>query len=72
MSNNVNTILFERARDLQEYFTGQVQERILDRDMEAGDLEALKMHVAEYEAERMLQEEQEDLGYPFDEVTDVN
>lgn len=59
MSHEVNTILIERAGDLIDYFAGTYVARVLQRDVDANDLEALKFHVSEYEAQRMIEEEQE-------------
>lgn len=59
MSHEVNTILLERAQDLMEYFAGTYVERVLQRDVDAMDLEALKYHISEYEAQRTMEEERE-------------
>lgn len=57
MSNNVNTNLLERAADLIDYWEGTVHARVLERDIDANDLEALKYHVSQAEAEMQMQED---------------
>ena len=57
MSNNVNTELLERAADMIDYWAGTLHERILTRDIDSNDLEALAYHVAQSEAEMRLQED---------------
>lgn len=57
MSNQVNTNLLEKANEMCEYWTGTMHERVIQRDIEANDLEALQYHVAEAEREMRLQED---------------
>lgn len=59
MSNQVNTLLLEQAGDLIDYYEGTYVARVLRRDVEANDLEALKFHVSEYQAQRFMEEERE-------------
>lgn len=63
MSNNVNSRLLEEAYELIEYFTSTYIERILQRDIDANDIEALAWHVKEYRVQKEFEEEQELLGY---------
>jgi hypothetical protein len=58
MSNVTNDILMDRAREQCEYWTGTMHERIIQRDIEANDLEALHYHVAEAEKEMHMQEDE--------------
>lgn len=55
MSNNVNTNIMERAAEVLEEVTGTIWEGIIQRDIDANDLEALAYHVREAEAELALQ-----------------
>ena len=55
MSNKVNTDLFEQANEVMEYFTNTVLERIIERDIKANDLEALKKHVEEGYAQMKME-----------------
>ena len=57
MSNQTNTLLLEWAGELMEYFTGTVAERVLQRDIDAGDLEALRFHVSEYAAQKAIEDD---------------
>lgn len=56
MSNITNTKLLEEAYELQEYFASNLWDRVLQRDIDAGDLEALYYHVREARAERYMEE----------------
>lgn len=62
MSNNVNTELLERASELIENYNGGLWDRILQRDIDAGDLDALKYHVHEAEAQKAIEDENDLLG----------
>lgn len=41
MSNQVNTLLIEEAKELSEFWTGTMHQAILDNLIESNDLEAL-------------------------------
>lgn len=56
MSNLQNDILMERVHDLLEYWAGTMHQRILDRDLNANDMEALQYHSDQAWKEMMLQE----------------
>lgn len=56
MSNNINTILLERAADMIDYWDNTVQSKILEQLVEANDLEALVVEVAKAEAMASQQE----------------
>lgn len=62
MSNQLNTELIERVQELCEYWAGTMHERVLQRDLDTDDFEALKYHADQAQAEMRLQE---------DEATDV-
>jgi len=57
MSNQSNERLAEVAREFMEELTGTIWERLLERDLEANDLEALRYHIAQAQAELAIQEE---------------
>lgn len=57
MSKETNDILLERAREAQEYWTGTMWERIIQRDIDTNDLEALRYHLTESDREIAIQEE---------------
>ena len=57
MSNDVNTILCERAAEQMEYWAGTMWERIIQRDLDTDDWEALRYHVVLAEKEMALQED---------------
>lgn len=56
MSNQANTQLMERAQEAMEYWTGTMHERVLQRDIDSGDVEALRYHLVEAEREMAIQE----------------
>lgn len=56
MSNKYNDELLDRVREAMEYWTGTMHERILQRDLDADDLEALRHHLVEAEREMAIQE----------------
>lgn len=60
MSNQVNTELFERAADLMDYWAGTMHERLIQRDLDSDDLEALKYHVDVAWKEMQLQEDEKE------------
>lgn len=62
MSNTINDDLQEQAAELIEEYAGTLWARILVRDLEAGDLEALKFHVSQAKAQSQLEAEAELLG----------
>jgi hypothetical protein len=61
MSNTTNSNLIEQANELMEYFTGTYVERVIQRDVESGDLEALRFHIAEYEAQINFERDESDV-----------
>lgn len=74
MSNTVNDTLIERAREQQSYWESTVWDRIIQRDLDANDLEALRYHVAQAEKEMAMQEDHPGNGsFPpvMDEASDV-
>ena len=62
MSNQINTDLLEQANEVMEYFTSTVLERIIERDIKANDLEALRLHVNEGLAQMRMEYDAELLG----------
>lgn len=57
MSNSSNEALYDLAREFMEEFTGTLWERVIERDIAASDLEALKYHLSEAKKELAIQEE---------------
>lgn len=57
MSHENNTLLLEWANELMEYFTGTYVERVLQRDIDANDLEALRYHVSEYASQKAIEDD---------------
>lgn len=57
MSTDSITQLLEQASELLEEVTGTMWERIIQRDLDTQDYEALKYHVARAESELAMQEE---------------
>ena len=64
MSNTTNDKLMDSAQDMLEYWAGTLWERIIQRDLDANDLEALHYHVAQAYKEYSIQED----GWVYDEV----
>lgn len=60
MSNSTNDKLLDDVQDLMSYWEGTLWERVMQRDIDANDLEALRYHVSEAYKEMALQETQED------------
>lgn len=56
MSNSTNTILLERAAACIDYFQDKLPAKVIERDIDYNDLEALAQHVHEAEAEISRQE----------------
>lgn len=56
MSNTTNSDLMERAQEQLEYWTGTMWERLIQRDLTQNDLESLRYHLRQAEAEQSLQE----------------
>jgi hypothetical protein len=56
MSHNINIELLERAAEMVDYFVDKLPAQLIERDMEANDLESLAVHVAQAEAEASRQE----------------
>lgn len=61
MSEQSNTNLFERASEVIDYFENELPARVIQRDIDANDLEALAVHVKEAEAMIAVQEDNFDL-----------
>ena len=59
MSNN-NDNLMERAAEAMDEWQGTMWARVIERDLEVNDLEALKYHLAQAEAEQAIQESNEE------------
>ena len=57
MSNTTMDNQMEEARELMEYWAGTMWERILQRDINAFDWEALRFHCRQASAEMSLQED---------------
>lgn len=57
MSNTINDTLMDKTQELLDYWTGTLWERIIQRDLDANDMEALQYHVDKAWAEMVLQEE---------------
>lgn len=57
MSNLTMDNLIDDARELMEYWTGTMWERVLQRDINAYDWEALNYHCKQAAAEMTLQED---------------
>ena len=64
MSNLINDKLLEEAYEMTEYWAGTMWERMIQRDIECLDLDALKYHVNEARKEMAIQED----GWTLDEV----
>lgn len=56
MSNNVNSILFDRATEVITYFEGKLPAKMLEEDIKNNDLTSLEKHVTDLEAEIAIQE----------------
>lgn len=57
MSNQVNDKLMDKVEELLSYWEGTLHERVLRRDLEANDLEALQYHVDQAWKEMCIQED---------------
>lgn len=57
MSENANTNLYERAQECIDYFENELPARVIQRDIDANDLEALQHHLTEAEAIIAIQEQ---------------
>lgn len=57
MSHESNTLLLQWAHELMEYYTGTYIERVLQRDIDANDLEALRYHVSDYAAQKAIEDD---------------
>jgi hypothetical protein len=56
MSNQVNTELYERAAEMLDYWTGTIMEKLIQHDIDTGDLESLYHHVCDAEGRASQQE----------------
>lgn len=61
----------ERAEGVLDYFTGTLWERVIDRDIQANDLEALAYHISQAEKEMAIQEDAHLYGEQITEPNDV-
>lgn len=50
MSNEINTLLLERASEMITMFEGKLPAQVIEQDLVREDLEALNTHVCEAEA----------------------
>jgi hypothetical protein len=66
VSNKINDELIERVEELMEYWTGTMWERVLRRDLDTNDLEALQFHLVESYREMAIQE-----NYPIQDMPDM-
>lgn len=57
MSHQSNTLLLEWANELMEHYTGTYVERVLQRDIDANDMEALRYHISEYAAQKAIEDD---------------
>lgn len=57
MSNKYNEELLLQASELMDYWTGTMHERILQRDIDSHDYEALQYHLSLARAEMAIQED---------------
>ena len=62
MSNQVNTQLYELALEMMEYWAGTMWERVIQRDLDVDDLEALRYHTNNAYKQMRLEEDAE-AGY---------
>jgi len=65
MSHKSNDELLEQARIMCEYWTGTMHERIMLRDIEANDLEALAYHVNEARKQQAIEEDAYITDFPL-------
>lgn len=57
MSDMTNDRLYERAENCMAYFENELPARLIERDLDTFDLEALAFHVKEAEAMMAMQEQ---------------
>jgi hypothetical protein len=65
MSNTTNDALIEQVQELISYWEGTMHARVLQRDLDTDDWEALKYHADLAWREMRLQEDEQGI---FDEV----
>lgn len=56
MSSSVNTLLFERAAEMIDYWPGTLHADLIEQDLTMNDLSSLEYHVSNAEAEASRQE----------------
>lgn len=56
MSTQVNTELYERAAEMIDYFQDKLPAQLIEKALKNNDLDALRLHVAQAEAEVSRQE----------------
>lgn len=56
MSSDVNTQLFERAAEMVDYYEGTVIAKVIEKNIEDNDLDALRENVTRAEAQASEQE----------------
>lgn len=56
MSNTTNELLLERAAEMVDYWEGTLHARIILQALDTGDLDLVRQHVVEAEAEASRQE----------------
>ena len=57
MSNTTNDLLLDKVGELMDYWVGTLWDRLMQRDLDHNDYEALKYHADQAYREMMLQEE---------------
>jgi len=56
MSEEVNTLLLERAAEMLDYYEGTTIAKVIQADLDRDDLESLYMHVCKAEAQAAQEE----------------
>lgn len=56
MSVDTNTELLERAAEMIDYWEGTLHARLIEADIDSGDLESLRYHVTVAEGQASQQE----------------
>lgn len=51
MSNNVNSIWFDRAAEMISYWEGKLPAQLIQQDLDNDDLENMQYHILQAEAE---------------------
>lgn len=56
MSNDINSLLYERAREMCDYWEGTPRADVIRQDIKNNDLESMFKHVIDAEAEASRKE----------------